>query len=137
MLLYKVIGGFQLLDLIIVELKSHMSCYNSMPLIGWNYSIQTRVKILWRICFWNISFPPMRALKFLTGHVILSSVIIKSTNWKPPSTYSPNWSTTSITTMGCRQCLPPGVVQLNGKHCRKFHCRNVVVDMFRHIILEF
>ena len=27
-------GGFQLLDLIILELKSHMTCYNSMPLIG-------------------------------------------------------------------------------------------------------
>ena len=29
-------GGFQLLDLIIMELKSHMTCYNSMSLIGWN-----------------------------------------------------------------------------------------------------
>ena len=28
------IGGFQLLDLIITEFKSHMTCYNSMPLIG-------------------------------------------------------------------------------------------------------
>ena len=27
-------GGFQLLDLIITELKSHMARYNSMPLIG-------------------------------------------------------------------------------------------------------
>ena len=27
-------GGFQLLDLIITELKSHMTCYNSKPLIG-------------------------------------------------------------------------------------------------------
>ena len=34
-------GGFQLLDLIITELNSHLTCYNSMPLIGWNYSIQT------------------------------------------------------------------------------------------------
>ena len=39
-------GGFQLLDLIITELKSHMTCYNSMPLIGWNYSIQTGEQIL-------------------------------------------------------------------------------------------
>ena len=30
----KDLGGFQLLDLIIPELKSHMTCYNSMPLIG-------------------------------------------------------------------------------------------------------
>ena len=27
-------GGFQLLDLIITELKSHMTCYHTMPLIG-------------------------------------------------------------------------------------------------------
>ena len=39
-------GGFQLLDLIIAELKSHMTCYNSMPLIGWNNSIQTGEQIL-------------------------------------------------------------------------------------------
>ena len=26
-------GGFQLLDLIITELKNHMTCYNSMPLV--------------------------------------------------------------------------------------------------------
>ena len=31
-------GGFQLVDLIITELKSHMTYYNSMPLIGWNYT---------------------------------------------------------------------------------------------------
>ena len=39
-------GGFQLLNLIITELKSHMTYYNSMPLIGWNYSIQTGEQIL-------------------------------------------------------------------------------------------
>ena len=38
--------GFQFLDLIITDLKSYMSCYNSMPLIGWNYNIQTREQIL-------------------------------------------------------------------------------------------
>jgi hypothetical protein len=43
---------------------------------------------------------------------------------------SPNVSTTSITAMRCRQCLPLSVVQLKGKHCRKPHCRNGVVDMF-------
>ena len=44
-------GGFQLLDLIITELKSRMTCYNSMLLIGWNYSIQTGEQILYRIFF--------------------------------------------------------------------------------------
>ena len=32
--------------------------------------------------------------------------------------------------MGYRQCLPLSVVQLKGKHCRKPHCRNGVVDTF-------
>ena len=40
------LGGFQLLDLIITELKSHMTCYNSTSLIGWNTSIQTGEQIL-------------------------------------------------------------------------------------------
>ena len=39
-----------------------------------------------------------------------------------------NVTTTPITAMGCRQCLP----QLKGKHCRKPHCRNGVVDTFGH-----
>ena len=39
-------GGFQLLDLIIPELKSHMTGYNSMPVIGLNYSIQPGEQIL-------------------------------------------------------------------------------------------
>ena len=42
----RLFGGFQLLDLIIMELKSHMACYNSMPLIGWNNSIQTGEQML-------------------------------------------------------------------------------------------
>ena len=33
LLVQRYLGGFQLLDLIIKELKSHMTCYNSMPLI--------------------------------------------------------------------------------------------------------
>ena len=41
-----------------------------------------------------------------------------------------NVSTTSITPMGCRQCLPLSNVQLKGKHCRKPHCHNGVVDKF-------
>jgi hypothetical protein len=44
--------------------------------------------------------------------------------------FGPNVSTTPITAMGCRQCLPLSVVQLKGKHCRKPHCRNGVVDTF-------
>ena len=46
--------------------------------------------------------------------------------------YGLNASTTPITAMGCRQCLPLNVVQLKGKHCRKTHCRNGVVNTFGH-----
>ena len=35
----------------------------------------------------------------------------------------PNVSTTPITSMGYRQCLPLSVVLLKGKHCRKPLCR--------------
>ena len=48
----------------------------------------------------------------------------------------PNVSTTPITAMGCRQCLPLSVVQLKGKHCRKPHCRNGVVDTLSLSTLE-
>ena len=41
-----------------------------------------------------------------------------------------NVSTTPITAMGCQQYLSLSVVQLKGKHCRKPHCCNGVVDMF-------
>ena len=44
-------------------------------------------------------------------------------------------SITPIIAMGCRQCLPLSVVQLKGKHCRKPHCRNGVVDTFGHFLL--
>ena len=42
----------------------------------------------------------------------------------------PNVSTTPITAMGFRQCLPLSVVQLKGKHCWKPHCQIGVVDTF-------
>ena len=44
----------------------------------------------------------------------------------------PNISTTPIMAMRCRQCLPLSIVHLKGKHCRKPHCRNGVVDTFGH-----
>ena len=43
----------------------------------------------------------------------------------------PNVSTTPIEAMGFWQSLPISAVQLKGKHCRKPHCRNGVVDTFR------
>ena len=48
--------------------------------------------------------------------------------------YSSNISTTPITAIGCWQCLPHSVVQLKGKHCRKSHCCNGVVDTFGQCI---
>ena len=53
-------------------------------------------------------------------------------NFENITRQSRNESTTPITAMGCRQCLPLSVFQLKGKHCRKPHCRNGVVDTFRH-----
>ena len=55
-----------------------------------------------------------------------SSLLMK----KLLATLGPSVSTTPITTMGCRQSLLLSVVQLKGKHCRKPHCGNGVVDMF-------
>ena len=62
------LGGFQLLDLIIMELK-----------VTWPVIIQclslveiTAFRLESKFCkglFWEINFPPMRALKFLAGHV--------------------------------------------------------------------
>ena len=38
--------------------------------------------------------------------------------------------------MGCRQCLLINVAQLKGKHCRKPHCCDGVVDTFEHCALK-
>ena len=46
----------------------------------------------------------------------------------------PELSTTPVKAMGCLQCLPLSVVQLRGKHYRKPHCRNGVVDTFGLIV---
>ena len=62
-----VLGDFLLVDFIITELKNHMTWLNSIPLIGWNYSIQTGEQIGF---FIQINFPPIRAFEFITGHVI-------------------------------------------------------------------
>ena len=73
--LFHNLEGFQLLDLIITELKSHMIYYDPMPLIGWNNSIQTGDKY---------NFHQWETLHFWQIMWHLSSVIIKSSDWKPP-----------------------------------------------------
>ena len=45
-----------------------------------------------------------------------------------------NVSTTPNMAMGCRQCLSLSVVQLKGKHCKKPHCCNGIVDTFGHYV---
>ena len=62
-------GGFQLEFVSISQVINHMTCYIFSALNGWNYSVQTGEQILYRILFLT-SFPPMRALEFITGHVI-------------------------------------------------------------------
>ena len=47
-----------------------------------------------------------------------------STSTRPEHIYNSHYS------MGCRQCSSLSVVQLKGKHCRKPHCCNGVVDTF-------
>ena len=62
--------------------------------------------------------------KPLTGQLTFTECLsVLMTLW-------PNVSITPNTAMGCRQCLPLSVVQLKGKHCRRPHCRNGVVDTF-------
>mgnify|MGYP005710581055 CR=1 FL=1 len=56
-------GGFQLLDLIIPELKSHVIPYK------FKSSHWLRANLV-KDFFLQMNFPPMRALEFITGHVI-------------------------------------------------------------------
>jgi hypothetical protein len=51
--------------------------------------------------------------------------------------FGPKVSTPPIMAIGCWQCLPLSVVQLKGKHCRKSHCRDGVVDMFGHSLISY
>ena len=63
------IGGFQLLDLIIQELKSHVIPYKFKS-SHWLKSQHSDWRAnLVKDFFWQIKFPSMRDLEFLTGHV--------------------------------------------------------------------
>ena len=62
-------GVFQLLGLIIKEVKSHMTCYNSMHWLKLQH-FDWRANLV-KDFFWQIKFPPMRDLEFLTGHVTI------------------------------------------------------------------
>ena len=81
-------------------------------------------------------FPPITKVFELTCWV---KILVKSWNRLSHCLFGrlyctkiqcPNISTTPITAMECRQCLPLSVVQLKGKHCQKPHCCNGVVDTF-------
>ena len=67
----QVIGGFQLLDLIIPELKSHVIPYKFKSSHWLKLQHSDWRASLVKDFFLQINFPPMRALKFITGHVIL------------------------------------------------------------------
>ena len=66
------LGSFQLEFASISGVINHMTCYKFSTLIGWNYSIQTGEQILKR--FFKINCPPMRAVEFITGHMIYNLV---------------------------------------------------------------
>ena len=50
--------------------------------------------------------------------------------------FCPNVSTTPITAMGYRQCLPLSVVQLKGKHCRHPIAIMEVANAFQLCVLQ-
>ena len=82
---------------------------------------------------------PINNKSILTQCVEMKSevafIFLQKAELQCPSGLSLNVSTTPITAMGCRQWLSVSVVQLKGKHYRKPHCRNGVVDTFGHVVL--
>ena len=78
------LGGFQLLDLIIPELKSHVIPYKfkSSHWLKLQHS-DWRANLV-KDFFLQINFPPMRALEFIRDHMTFKLRYIKSSNWKPP-----------------------------------------------------
>ena len=75
----------------------------------------------------NIIYEPNKPKQVLPDSVAGLRQCLMKLNYL---THCLNVSTTPITAMGSRQWLSLGVVQLKGKHCRKPHCRNGVVDTF-------
>ena len=110
--------------------KKHLSSSFGFVLnlvYSWNYFLSSRLYIL------KIFDPP---LPFKVSKSIgMYSIAYENKLCLYNYLYCLNVSTTPITAMGCRQCLPLSVVQLKGKHCRKPHCRNGVVDTFEHSYL--
>ena len=72
--------------------------------------------------FWVLMFLEFQVIVFVNPYPVSFKHNFKS--------LCLNVSTTSITAMGCRQYLPLSIVLLKGKHCRKPHCCNGVVDTF-------
>ena len=79
-------GGFQLLDLIIPELKSHVIPYKFKSSHWLKLQYSDWRAYLVKDFFLQIGFPPMQWEHSNSQQVMwyLSSVIIKSINWKPP-----------------------------------------------------
>ena len=74
-------GVFQLLDLIVPELKSHVIPYKFKS-SHWLKSQHSdwRANIV-KDFFFQINFPPMRALEFITGHVrFITRIILTNSN---------------------------------------------------------
>ena len=70
---------------------NHVTCY-LIPLIGWNYNIHFGENISTKI----------RALKFITGHMVITRLIIKSYSWNPPwSKYLSTFIENSIAEFAC------------------------------------
>ena len=111
---YRAIGGFACLRLLAAALSVMGPLFTNGARQGSNLWIQNKLQGVH--C----------TLLGVTSHSVFFVILAKV--FRP----CPNVSTTSITAMGCRQCLALTVVQLKGKHC---HCQNGVVDTFGPTLL--
>ena len=86
-------------------------------------------------CFQNQSLVILVCLNQtfdVKGNISLNLSIIHAydVNMKSKCSLGPNESTTPLRQWSFRQCLSFSWTTLRGKHFRKLHCRNGVVDMF-------
>ena len=110
---------------------SYKSCFLILALCHFytNCQISTTHWLFWTILL-LLQYSSTPAVVEFLGEEKLWTFVNEKNCKKLQNTYCPNLSTTPI--MACRQCLSLSVVQLKGKHCRKPHCRNGVVDTFWH-----
>ena len=108
---------------------SFFNCKKGLPfcqeqIFGASYLILSELSMKHPSFLWNCSLSFLWGLRSTNIKLVITSLLF-------------NISTTPIMAIGCQQCLPLSVIQLKGKHCRKPHCHNGVVDTFFHSCLNF